>query len=68
MALLSLYPDIAPYKTGAMDTGDGHTLYWEACGNPDGVPLVFLHGGPGSGIAGWNRQFFDPEKYNIIFV
>lgn len=41
-----LYPAIEPYETGMLDVGDGHSLYWELCGNPDGKPVVFLHGGP----------------------
>ena len=45
----TLYPEIEPYETGMLDVGDGHSLYWELCGNPDGKPVVFLHGGPGGG-------------------
>ena len=44
-----LYPPIEPYRQGSLDVGDGHSLYWELCGNPDGKPAVFLHGGPGAG-------------------
>ena len=40
------YPDIEPYETGLLDTGDGNLVYWEACGNPDGVPALIVHGGP----------------------
>ena len=40
----ALYPPIEPFKTGMLDTGEGHTLYWELCGNPNGKPAVFLHG------------------------
>jgi proline iminopeptidase len=43
------YPPIEPYEAGMLDVGDGHRLYWEQCGNPDGKPAVVLHGGPGSG-------------------
>ena len=46
----TLYPEIEPYETGMLDVGDGHRLYWELCGNPDGKPVVFLHGGPGRRI------------------
>jgi proline iminopeptidase len=62
----TLYPEISPYRQDMLDVGDGHRLYWEACGNPDGVPVVFLHGGPGAGSAPVHRRFFDPDYYNII--
>lgn len=65
-ALLTLYPEITPYKTGMMDTGDGHSIYWEVCGNPKGRAVVVLHGGPGSGCKPWHRQWFNPKKYNIV--
>tara|TARA_B100000686_G_scaffold301531_1_gene336891 strand:+ start:1299 stop:2246 length:948 start_codon:yes stop_codon:yes gene_type:complete len=61
-----LYPPITPYEDGHLDVGDGHSLYWEVSGNPDGVPIVFLHGGPGSGSSPWQRQLFNPDKYKII--
>ena len=51
---------------GMMETGDGHELYWEISGNPKGIPVIFLHGGPGSGTSPWQRALFNPEKYNII--
>jgi len=60
------YPQIEPYDTGMLDVGDGHTLYWEASGNPDGKPAVYLHGGPGGASAPNQRRVFDPEKYRII--
>ncbi len=60
------YPDIEPYETGLLDTGDGNLVYWEACGNPDGVPALIVHGGPGSGCAAGTRRSFDPEKFRII--
>jgi proline iminopeptidase len=62
----TLYPEIEPYRSGMLDVGDGHTLYWEQCGNPDGKPVVFLHGGPGAGISPGHRQQFNPDKYNIL--
>ncbi|MBL8644910.1 MAG: prolyl aminopeptidase [Rhodospirillaceae bacterium] len=49
-----------------MDVGDGHKLYWEQSGNPTGVPVIFLHGGPGAGVAPAYRRFFDPTHYRII--
>lgn len=60
------YPPIEPHAIGALETGDGHTLYWEACGNPNGKPALFLHGGPGGGCSPDNRRLFDPERYRII--
>jgi len=61
-----LYPPIEPYRKGMLDTGDGHQIYWELCGNPQGKPAVFLHGGPGSGCTPAHRQLFDPERYQIL--
>lgn len=60
------YPPIEPYKTGRMAVGDGHDLYWELCGNPEGRPVVFLHGGPGSGSSSHHRRLFDPQAYKIL--
>ncbi len=60
------YPPIDPYAIGGLETGDGHTLYWEACGNPEGKPALFLHGGPGGGCSTDNRRLFDPARYRII--
>lgn len=64
--LLDLFPAIAPYATGFLDVGGGHALYWEQSGNPAGVPIVLLHGGPGAGATATHRRFFDPEYYRII--
>jgi proline iminopeptidase len=61
-----LYPAIEPYRTGHLDTGDGHQVYWELCGNPRGKPTVFLHGGPGAGCSPEHRRLFDPERYHIL--
>jgi proline iminopeptidase len=49
-----------------LDVGDGHLVYWEACGNPNGKPAVFLHGGPGGGSTPEHRRLFDPEKYCVL--
>ncbi|AZU03889.1 proline iminopeptidase [Glycocaulis alkaliphilus] len=57
---------IEPYRTGMMDVGEGHTLYYEECGRADGVPIIALHGGPGGGAAPSMRRFFDPHVYRII--
>lgn len=61
-----LYPPIDPYRKGILDTGDGHQVYWELCGNPQGKPAVFLHGGPGSGCTAVHRQLFDPRRYKVL--
>ena len=63
---MDFFPSIEPYATGYLNVGDGHELYWEQSGNPDGVPIVFLHGGPGAGASSDNRRFFDPIHYRII--
>ena len=60
------YPEIEPYDTGMLDVGDGHTLYYEVSGNPDGKPAVYLHGGPGGASSPTQRRVFDPEKYRIV--
>ena len=62
----TLYPDFEPYDSGMLDVGDGHSLYWELSGNPDGKPAVFLHGGPGGGSSPKHRRQFNPEKYKIL--
>jgi proline iminopeptidase len=61
-----LYPPVEPYDHGLLDAGDGHSIYWEACGNPDGKPALVLHGGPGSGCTPWHRRLFDPEAYRVL--
>ncbi|MGV9195355.1 prolyl aminopeptidase [Microbacterium sp. MC2] len=63
-----LYPPIEPYETGHLLAGDGQRVYWEQSGNPDGKPVVFLHGGPGGGTSPWHRRFFDPEVYRIVLL
>ncbi len=62
----TLYPDIAPYASGRLDVGDGHTLYWEECGDPRGAPVVVLHGGPGAGCSPTMRRFFHPKRWRVI--
>jgi proline iminopeptidase len=64
----SLFPEIDPYDTGMLDVGDGQLLYWETSGNPDGIPVVFLHGGPGGGTSPTHRRLFDPARYRIVLV
>ena len=61
-----LYPPIEPYDTGLLDLDPPHRMYYEQSGNPRGVPVVFLHGGPGAGASPVHRQFFDPAFYRIV--
>lgn len=61
-----LYPPIEPFRTGRLALDGIHTMYWEQSGNPQGVPVVFLHGGPGAGSAPNHRRLFDPAHYNIV--
>ena len=60
------YPEIEPYQHFLLDVGDGHQLYVEQCGNPQGQSVIFIHGGPGGGCSTNDRRFFDPALYNII--
>ena len=62
----TLYPEITPYDTGRLQVDDRHSLYYEQCGNPDGKPVVMLHGGPGAGCGAKMRRFHDPAKYRIV--
>jgi proline iminopeptidase len=61
-----LYPSLEPYDLGMLPLDDLHTMYWEVCGNPAGVPVLFLHGGPGGGCSSEHRRFFDPEVFRIV--
>ncbi len=61
-----LFPDIRPYATQRLAVGPPHTLYIEECGSPDGLPVLFLHGGPGAGCEPLHRRFFDPQRYRIV--
>ena len=63
-----LYPAIEPYADHILDVDGGHRLYVEECGNPAGLPVMFLHGGPGSGCKSYHRCFFDPQRYRIILA
>jgi proline iminopeptidase len=63
-----LFPEIQPYAHGWMDASGSHAIYYEECGNPAGMPVVFLHGGPGSGCNPGQRRFFDPAHYRIILL
>jgi proline iminopeptidase len=61
-----LYPEIEPYSAGMLDLDGVHRMYWEQSGNPQGAPVLFLHGGPGAGAAPAHRRFFDPRHYRIV--
>lgn len=61
-----LFPALSPYRSGMLPVDEIHTLYWEECGNPQGVPVLFLHGGPGGGCTTTHRRFFDPAYYRIV--
>lgn len=61
-----LFPPVQPLHSGRLQVSALHTLHWEECGNPAGIPVVFLHGGPGGGISPVHRQFFHPQHYRII--
>jgi len=61
-----LYPALDAHASGMLDVGDGHALYWEESGNPEGAPVVFLHGGPGAGCSPLHRRFFNPAHYRIV--
>ncbi|MBB5802507.1 proline iminopeptidase [Saccharothrix ecbatanensis] len=61
-----MYPEIEPYEHGMLDVGDGNLVYWEVCGNPEGKPVVCLHGGPGTGCSPDVRRRFDPAAYRIV--
>ena len=66
MQLRELYPSIDPYHEFQLKVGELHTIWIEECGNPKGVPAIFLHGGPGAACEKFQRRFFDPNYYRII--
>ncbi len=61
-----LFPAIEPYHSGYLQVSPKHNIYFEECGNPDGAPVVVVHGGPGSGCSAGQRRFFDPQHYRIV--
>ena len=61
-----LFPPIEPSRSGYLAVDSIHKIYWEECGNPAGVPVLFLHGGPGAGCDDWSRRFFDAKAYRIL--
>lgn len=64
--MLDLFPPIQPYAHGMMPMDRLHTIYWEECGNRQGMPMLFLHGGPGAGCSETHRRFFDPIYWRVI--
>ncbi|HEY3867356.1 MAG TPA: prolyl aminopeptidase [Actinocrinis sp.] len=64
--MVDRYPPIEPYEHGMLDVGDGNLVYWEACGDPEGKPALYVHGGPGAGFKVGARRIFDPERYRTI--
>ena len=63
-----IYPHIEPYASGLLEVSATHRIYWEECGNPAGIPVVFLHGGPGAGASPAHRRFFDPAAFRIVIL
>jgi proline iminopeptidase len=61
-----LYPSIEPYDSGRLQVSPIHNIYYEQAGNPEGQPVVFLHGGPGGGIVSDYRRYFDPAAYRVV--
>jgi len=68
MANEHFFPPIEPFATGTLKVSAPHELYWEQCGNPEGDPILFLHGGPGAGCSETDRRFFDPEHFRIVLL
>ena len=66
MELRDFFPEIEPYRTRRLKVSDLHALYVEEVGNPEGVPILFLHGGPGGGLSPTYRRFFDPRHYRVV--
>ena len=64
---VDLHDDIKPFNTGTLNR-DGHSIYYEQCGTPDGIPVMFVHGGPGSGCAPAHRRLFDPKRYHVVLI
>jgi len=68
MANEYFFPPVEPFETGILEVDEPHKLYWEQCGNPEGDPILFLHGGPGAGCSEQDRCFFDPAHFRIILL
>lgn len=65
-SMTALFAPLLPYRHGKLAVDALHTIYWEECGNPRGVPVLFLHGGPGAGLSPQQRRFFDPRYYRVM--
>lgn len=63
---IKLWPEIEPFQSGYLNVSEIHKIYYELSGNPKGVPVFFIHGGPGNGCLPYHRRFFNPHKYLII--
>jgi proline iminopeptidase len=63
-----MFPSIEPFESGLLSVGDSQKIYWECCGNPNGRPAVYLHGGPGAGCTPQSRRYFDPAIYKIVLT
>lgn len=63
-----IHPHIEPHASGLLEVSATHRIYWEECGNPAGIPVVFLHGGPGAGASPAHRRFFDPSAFRIVIL
>ena len=68
MANPHFYPAVEPFASGTLEVDEPHVLYWEQCGNPDGIPILFIHGGPGAGCSPFDRRFFDPERFRVVLL
>jgi proline iminopeptidase len=68
MANEFFFPPIEPFESGVLTVDEPHELYWEQCGNPDGEPILFLHGGPGAGCSEIDRRFFDPSHFRVVLL
>lgn len=64
--MTQLFAPIEPFDSGHLDVGDGHRVRFERCGNPDGIAVLFIHGGPASGFSARQRRFFDPARYQVV--
>ena len=62
----TLYPPVEPYVRHTLDVEEPHHIHVEECGNPDGIPVLFVHGGPGGGCESYHRRFFNPDLYRVI--
>lgn len=62
------YPEIEPFTSGTLRVSELHELYWEQCGAADGIPILFVHGGPGAGCSPTDRRFFDPARFRVVLL